>query len=197
MLHYTNLIWQVVGLLMLFCILLDALACEIRQRQVPVIHVVLLLVVGLLWHGVDMAQPGEGFFSSQMGPAGMVFAALGAVTAGLLCLPLLLVGRLRFSQVCLAAGVGAFAGFQAVIDVVLFGAVAYLVLYVVAAWSGPGYLAFLRQLAHALEHWVPGSRGVVYRGRGTPAMPASLVMAGALCLYGLWIALGLSPIVRL
>ena len=194
--HYTNWVWQVVGLLMLFCILLDALACEIRQRQVPLIHIVLLLVVGLLWHGVDMAQPGDGFFGSQMGPAGVLSAALGAATASAICLPLVPLGALRLSQACLAAGVGAFAGVQAVFDVVLFGAAAYLLIFTVASASGPGYQAFLRQLAHALEHLVPGSKGVAKRSGQAPAMPTTLVVTSALGLYGVWIAVGLSPIVR-
>lgn len=194
--HYTNWVWQVVGLLMLFCILLDALACEIRQRQVPLIHIVLLLVVGLLWHGVDMAQPGDGFFSSQMGPAGVLSAALGAATASAICLPLVPLGALRLSQACLAAGVGAFAGAQAVVDVLLFGAVAYLLIYTVASATGPGYQVFLRRLAHSLEHLVPGSKGVASRSGRAPAMPTTLVVTSAVGLYGVWIALGLSPIVR-
>lgn len=195
-LHYTNLVWQVVGFLMLFSILLDALACEIRQRHVPLTHVVLLLVVGLLWHGVGMAQPGEGFFGAQTGPAGVLFAAMGAVTALVICLPLVPLGVLRMSQAWLAAGVGAFTGFQAVLDVVLFGVIMYVLLYIVASATGPGYQAFMRQLAHALEHVVPGSRGTVARQRRALTLPTSLVMASALGLYGVWIGVGLAPIVR-
>jgi len=194
--HYNNLVWQVVGLLMLFCILLDALVCEIRQRQVPLIHVGLLLVVGLLWHGVEMAQPGEGFFSAHMGPAGTVFSGLGAITAFVICLPLVPLKVLRLPHALLAAGVGAFAGFQAVLDVVLFGAIAFVVLYTVSTTTGPSYQVFLRRLARVLEFFVPGASA----GRGAatqaPVMPTSLVMTSALGLYGLWIAAGLAPIVR-
>lgn len=194
--HYTNLVWQVVGLLMLFCILFDAIACEIRQRKVPLMNVGLLLVVGLLWHGVDMAQPGAGFFSGDVGPGGVVFAALGAFTALAIGLPLVPLGVLRLSQAFLAAGVGAFAGFQAVLDVVIFGAVTCLVMFAVASSAGPGYQAFLRQLARALEHLVPGARAAVPRGGAAPAVPTSLVVTSAVGLYSVWIALGLSPIVR-
>lgn len=194
--QYNNVVWQVVGVLMLFCILLDALACEIRQRRIPTLNVVLLMVVGVLWHAVELASPGDGFFGQNTGPGGVFFAALGAVSALLICLPLVLFRLLRMSHAWLAAGVGAFAGLQAVLDVALFGGVAFVLLYTVASSAGPGYQGFLRRLANVLEHLVPGSRGVMARGMSAPAMPTSLVMTSALALYGLWIALGQSPIIR-
>lgn len=197
MLNTVNLVWQVVGLLMLFCVLLDALACEIRQRRVPTMHIGLLVVLGMAWHGVEMAQPGGGFFSAQAGPAGVLFAGLGCAVALAMCVPLVALRMLNLSQACLAAGVGAFAGVHAVLDVALLGAVTHIVLYTVQIATGPGYQIFLRQLAHALEQLVPGSRGTAFRVSAARATPTALVMTGALVLHGVWMALGLAPIVRI
>jgi prepilin peptidase CpaA len=198
-LNLTPETWQSMGLAALALLVLTALMFDVRQRRIPNTLVLLALAGGLLINliGPHIWLRGTGLLTLYPGALGIKGAVLGALTGLAVFLPFYLLRAMGAGDVKLMAGIGAFVGPAATINLALFILVTGGVLAVVRmVWVRKTQLV-LFNVATALGQWVPGS---VTRfdpvTQSADRMPYGLAMAGGLLAYGAWIFSGHNPIVN-
>lgn len=102
------------GRLYVFGLLALAAWLDWRERRIPNVICVALLGSGLGWHA--LAVGGDGLFAlSLAGSLGISASAIGALAAFVGLFPLYLVRALGAGDVKLAAGIGAWVGWQALL----------------------------------------------------------------------------------
>jgi prepilin peptidase CpaA len=191
--------WQAMGLAALVLLVLTALVFDVRQQRIPNVVVVLALGAGLLINliGPQVWLSSTGLLTAYPSALGARGALLGALTGLAVFLPFYLLRAMGAGDVKLMAGIGAFVGPAAAINLALFILVTGGVLALVRMVWVRKTQQVLFNVAIALGQWGPGSVA-----RFDPAtqsverMPYGVAMAGGLLAYGLWIFSGHAPLVN-
>jgi len=191
--------WQAIGLTTLALLVLAAVVFDLRQRRIPNTLVLLALGAGLIINliGPQLWLRGGGLLTLYPSALGLKGAALGALTGLALFLPFYLMRAMGAGDVKLMAGIGAFVGPAAAINVALFILVTGGVLAVVRmVWVRKTQLV-LFNVVTALSQLVPGTAASFDPAtQSADRMPYALAMAGGLLAYGAWIFSGHAPLVN-
>lgn len=106
------LVWS--GRLLVLSLLVAAAWTDYRERRIPNVICVTLLVAGLSWHLI--APAGGGLFASSLaGSLSLSASAIGALAAFAGLFPLYLLRALGAGDVKLAAAIGAWVGWQSLL----------------------------------------------------------------------------------
>lgn len=192
-------IWQAAGLAALAALLVMASVVDARQRRVPNKLVVLALALGFLLHVTGPQADGRsaGLITELPGALGFQGALLGALAGLLLFLPFHVLRVLGAGDVKLMAGVGAFIGPMALLNVTPFILIAGGVLAVFHMILKRNTRQVLFNASLALAQMLPGSAGSFDPATQTAwRMPYAVAIAGGLLAYGAWIFTGHQPLIR-
>lgn len=191
--------WQSMGLTALALLVLAAAVFDLRQRRIPNTLVLLALAGGLLINliGPHIWLRGSGLLTLYPSALGIKGALLGALTGLAVFLPFYLMRAMGAGDVKLMAGIGAFVGPAAAIDVALFILVTGGVMAAVRmVWVRKTQQA-LFNVVTALGQLVPGTTARFDPvTQSADRMPYALAMAGGLLAYGVWIFSGHAPLVN-
>jgi prepilin peptidase CpaA len=191
--------WQALGLTALALLVLAALVFDLRQRRIPNALVLLALGAGLLVNliGPEFRLQGSGLLTLNPGALGVKGALLGALTGLVVFLPFYLLRAMGAGDVKLMAGIGAFVGPAAAIDMALFILVSGGVLAAVRmVWMRKTQLVMFNVVT-ALSQLVPGTAARFDPStQSADRMPYALGIAGGLLAYSVWIFSGHAPLVR-
>jgi prepilin peptidase CpaA len=191
--------WQAMGLTALVLLVLAALVFDLRERRIPNTLVLLTLGAGLFMNliGPQVWEHGTGLLTAYPSALGAKGALLGALTGLAVFLPFYLLRAMGAGDVKLMAGMGAFVGPAAAINLALFILVTGGVLAGVRmVWVQKTQLVLFNVVTALGQVW-PGSPA-----RFDPAtqsvdrMPYGVAMAGGLLAYGVWIFSGHAPLVN-
>lgn len=183
--------WQLWTLAVPALGLLMAIEWDVRERRIPNLLVLLLLLAGVLLHGVGPANGGAGVFAGFPGALGVTSALLGALTGLVLFLPLYLSRAMGAGDVKLMAAMGTYVGPLECVGLALSVLVA------------GGLLALARMLIKRNGSMVLANVGVILRervaaggSRFDPArdsadrMPYALAFAAGSAGYAYWRLMG-------
>lgn len=186
-LELTPATWQMWCYATLTVVMLMAVEADLRERRIPNTLVLLALLAGLTLNTFGPANGREGLFSYFPGALGLGTALMGALTGLGLLLPLYAMRAMGAGDVKLLAALGAFAGPQETLSLLLaiLAAGGVLALLRMAVKRNAGVV--LRNVALAM-----GSLGRRDAPRFDPAtqsadrMPFALAFAAGLLAYGGW-----------
>lgn len=191
--------WQSTALMALGVLLALAVWSDTRQRRVPNVLVLVMLMTGIALNLADTASDARtGIFSSQPGSLGLWLSLAGALTGLLMFLPMWLLRALGAGDVKLLAAVGAFAGPAATINLALCVLLAGGVLALARLLLFPGGAVARHNLATLLGQLRPGSAGSTFDARTQTAwrMPYAVAIAGGVAFYAAWTLSGRAPFIQ-
>ena len=188
--------WQLWCYATLTLVMLMAVESDLRERRIPNTLVLLALLAGLTLNTFGPANGREGLFSYFPGALGPLTALAGALTGLGLLLPLYALRAMGAGDVKLLAALGAFAGPQETLSLLLTIFVAGGLLAVLRMAIKRNARPVLRNVALAM-----GSVARRDAPRFDPAtqsvdrMPFALAFATGLLAYGAWRHAGGMPFI--
>jgi len=189
-------VWQFWSLSALVLAVLVAMLTDLRGRRISNELTLASLGMGLLTHVIGPASPG-GMFSGNPGALGVQGAALGALVALLVFLPLYAVRAMGAGDVKLMAAVGSFAGPVDALNLALFIFVMGGALALVRMWLGGSSHRVRVNLQLMLQPvWAGGSRCFDPATQSADRMPYAVAIAAGFLAYGAWLWLWGSPPLR-
>lgn len=178
--------WQWWCFAVLALAMVMAMESDLRERRIPNLLVLLLLVAGLVLNVAGPDNGRAGPLDRFPGALGLAGAAGGAVTGLLVFLPLYLLRGMGAGDVKLMAGLGSVVGPMEAVNLALSillagGCLALLRML----WFRRSRLV-LHQLAAVASGWQQGGAVFDPRVQSGDRMPYALAMAGGLLAYGIW-----------
>ena len=189
--------WQLAGMVFLAVVLAWAIVTDVRQRRIPNLLVLVALGLGLMLNliGPQTFERSGGLLSQTPGALGAMGAALGALTAFALFLPLYLLRATGAGDVKLMAGIGSFVGAASAVNLVLFVLVCGGVLSIVRMlWAGSTRRVMANVGAVLGGVWLGAGGHFDPATQSADRMPYALAIAAGVLAYGAWIFSGLRPI---
>ncbi|QHE76503.1 A24 family peptidase [Hydrogenophaga sp. PBL-H3] len=183
--------WQLIASCILAIALLVAIAFDARARRIPNFLVLTVLIAGLLLNAVG-PQPfrvNDGLFSLTPGALGFAGSLLGGLVALMAFLPMYALRALGAGDVKLLAGVGAFAGTAAFLNIALWVLLA------------GGVLALARMAVVGHPRLLLNNMAAVMTGQFKPAqtlwrMPYAVAIAMGVAAHAAWVFSGRTPILN-
>lgn len=186
-LDMTPATWQWWCFAVLALAMVMAVESDLRERRIPNLLVLLLLVAGLVLNVAGPDNGRAGPLDRFPGALGLAGSVLGALTGLLVFLPLYLLRGMGAGDVKLMAGLGSVVGSMEAVNLALSillagGGLALLRML----WSRRARLV-LHQVAAVAGGWRQGGAASFDpRVQSGDRMPYALAMAGGLLAYGVW-----------
>ena len=188
--------WQLWCLATLVLAMLMAVEADVRERRIPNVVILFVLLAGVALNAIGPANGREGLFSRFPGALGAGTALLGVLVGLALFLPLYLLRAMGAGDVKLLAALGAFAGPVEIISLALSVLVAGGLLAVLRMlWTRKSRLV-LSNVKLALGGWSGGARRFDPAVQSADRMPYALAFAGGLLAYGCWRLSGGAPFIN-
>lgn len=164
-----------------------AVESDLRERRIPNLLVLLLLVAGLVLNAAGPDNGRAGPLDRFPGALGLGGAALGVLTGFLVFLPLYLLRGMGAGDVKLMAALGGVVGSAEAVNlalsILLVGGALALVRML---WSRRSRLVLRQVLAVAGGAHAAGAASFDPQRQSVDRMPYALAMAGGLFAYGAW-----------
>lgn len=188
--------WQLWCFAVLAMAMVIAVEADTRERRIPNLLVVLLLVAGVVLNGLGPANGRGGLFNNFPGALGAGAAVLGALTGLALFLPLYGLRAMGAGDVKLMAALGSFTGPLEALNLALSVLAVGGVLAVLRLLWARKYRLVLSNVLLALGS-LSGSAARSFDPvtQSADRMPYALAVAGGLLSYGFWRLSGGAPFI--